>query len=108
MRIEEIGEDNGGNVIITVKATRDEATESPALNWHQEVQLVKGSGVTDLLDEAARRLDESDCGVDWSRACSLKDLASEIRGEDAVTEQFEIAARKFAAKEKKAREGAGK
>lgn len=86
MRIEEIGEDNGGNVIITVKATRDEATESPALNWHQEVQLVNGSGVEDLLEEAARRLDESDCGVDWSRACSLKDLAAEIRGEKAVAE----------------------
>lgn len=86
MRIEEITENDAHQVIVTVSADRVEATESNALNWHQECQIVKGVTVVDLLEEAARRLDESDYGEDWSRACQLKDLAREIRREQAVEE----------------------
>lgn len=87
MRIEEITENDVHQVIITVSAAKDEATESNALNWHQKCQIVKGVTVADLLDEAAERLDNSDCGVDWSRASMLKDLAASIRGEEAVAAQ---------------------
>ena len=81
MRIEEITEGPGVQVIL--KATREEMTEGN-WHWHDEVQFVRAGGVAALLEEAAKRLDESDCGVDWSRACTLKDLAAEIKGEEEV------------------------
>ena len=81
MRIEEITE--GPEVQVILKATREEITEGN-WHWHDEVQFVRAGGVAALLEEAAKRLDESDCGVDWSRACTLKDLAAEIKGEEEV------------------------
>ena len=81
MRIEEITE--GPEVQVILKATREEMTEGH-WHWHDEVQFVRAGGVAALLEEAAKRLDESDCGVDWSRACTLKDLAAEIKGEEEV------------------------
>ena len=96
--------DNPAILEIVMTATRTEVEEA-RFRLKVDCQIVKGHMVCDLLDEAARRLDESDSGVDWSRACQLKDLAAEIRGEEAVTEQFEIAAKKIAEKEKKARGG---
>ena len=81
MRIEEITE--GPEVQVILKATREEMTEGN-WHWHDEVQFVRAGGVAALLEEAAKRLDESDCGVDWSRACTLKDLAAEIKGEEEV------------------------
>lgn len=47
MRIEEITENDVHQVIITVSAAKDEATESNALNWHQTCQIVKGVTVAD-------------------------------------------------------------
>lgn len=84
MRIEDISEADICKCRITLSATRDECTESNALILRNEVQLVNGSGVLDLLYEAARRLNESDRGVDWSRANKLRELASEIKCEEAV------------------------
>lgn len=81
MRIEEIID--GPEVKVILKATREEMTEGH-WHWHDEVQFVRAGGVVALLEEAAKRLDESDYGVDWSRACTLKDLAREIKGEEAV------------------------
>ena len=81
MRIEEITE--GPEVQVILKATREEMTEGN-WHWHDEVQFVRAGCVAALLEEAAKRLDESDCGVDWSRACTLKDLAAEIKGEEEV------------------------
>lgn len=104
MRITDIREtkDNPAILEIVLTATRTEVEEA-RFHMNVDCQIVKGNTVCDLLDEAARRLDESDSGVDWSRACQLKDLAREIRGEEAVAEQFQIAAKKIAAKEKKAK-----
>ena len=62
MRIEEITE--GPEVQVILKATREEITEGN-WHWHDEVQFVRAGGVAALLEEAAKRLDESDCGVDW-------------------------------------------
>lgn len=102
MRIEEIID--GVEVKVILKATREEMTEGH-WNWHDEVQFVAGKGVVALLEAAAKRLNDSDDGVDWSRAFTLKDLAREIKSEEAVTEQFDMAAKKIAAKYKKARGG---
>lgn len=82
MKIEEII-DCGPEVKVMLKATRAEMVESH-WHWHDEVQFVRAGGVAALLEEAAKRLDESDCGVDWSRASALKDLAAEIKGEEEV------------------------
>ena len=82
MRIEEIT-DCGPEVKVELKATRAEMEEGH-WHWHDEVQFVRAGGVAALLEEAAKRLDESDYGVDWSRACTLKDLAAEIKGEEEV------------------------
>lgn len=82
MRIEEII-DCGPEVKVMLKATRKEMTERH-WHWHDEVQFVRAGFVAALLEEAAKRLDESDCGVDWSRACTLKDLADEIKFEEEV------------------------
>lgn len=77
--------DNPAILEIVLTATRTEVEEA---RFHSNVdcQIVEGQGIAHLLEEAARRLDESDCGVDWSRACQLKDLAREIRREQAVEE----------------------
>ena len=93
MRVENIRKVLGGGVRVLLSATDDELAESNALEWHNEVQVVKGHTTCDLLDEAARRLNESDSGVDWSRAAQLRDLAAEIRGEEAVAAQFKAAQR---------------
>ena len=82
MKIEEII-DCGPEVKVELKANRAEM-EEVHWHWHDEVQLVRAGGVAALLEAAAKRLDESDCGVDWSRACTLKDLAAEIKGEEEV------------------------
>lgn len=102
MRIEEITD--GPEVQVVLKATREEMAEGH-WHWHDEVQFVAGKGVVALLEEAAKRLEESDYGIDWSRSLTLKGMAEDIKSEEAVTEQFDLAARKFAAKEKKARRG---
>ena len=81
MRIEEITE--GPEVQVILKATREEMTEGN-WHWHDEVQFVRAGGVAALLEEAAKRLDESDFGVDWSRASQLRDLAAEIKGYEEV------------------------
>lgn len=82
MRIEEII-DCGPEVKVMLKATREEMTEGH-WHWHDEVQFVRAGGIAALLEEAAKRLDESDCGVDWARAGTLNALAAEIKGEEEV------------------------
>ena len=85
MRVEEVREskDTPMMVEIVLSLSRAERIKNK-VGWHEECQLVKGTGVVALLEEAAKRLDESDYGVDWSRACTLKDLAAEIKGEEEV------------------------
>ena len=85
MRVEEVREskDTQMMVEIVLSLTRAEQINNE-VGWHDECQLVKGTGVAELLEEAARRLSESDCGVDWSRACTLKDLAAEIKFKEEV------------------------
>lgn len=92
MRVEAIREAEGNpmSVEIVLTLSRAEQLEN-YVGWHDDCQLVKGHDVEDLLDEAARRLNESDYGADWSRAMTLKDLAAEIRGEKADTARFEAA-----------------
>ena len=82
MRIEEII-DCGPEVKVMLKAARAEMEESH-WHWHDEVQFVNAGGVVALLEEAAKRLNESDCAVDWSRAGILNSLAAEIKGEEEV------------------------
>lgn len=98
MRIEKVRHTFSPFVNIVISATAAEVEGNTALDWHNEVQVVKGHTTCDLLDEAARRLNESDSGVDWSRAMQLRDLAAEIRGEEEVTRQFEAAHGKGGAK----------
>ena len=93
MRVEKVSHTFSPFVNIVISATAEEVEGNTALDWHNEVQVVKGHTTCDLLDEAARRLNESDSGVDWSRAAQLRDLAAEIRGEEAVTAQFKAAQR---------------
>lgn len=81
MRIEDITENDAHQVIITVSAAKDEATESTALNWHQTCQIVKGVTVADLLDEAARRLQDTDYGHIWSMGFGCADIAKQLRKE---------------------------
>ena len=82
MRIEEII-DCGPEVKVMLKAARAEMEESH-WHWHDDVQFVHAGGVVALLEEAAKRLDESDCGVDWSRASQLRDLAAQIKREEDI------------------------
>lgn len=84
MRIEEII-DCGPEVKVTLKAARAEMEESH-WHWHDEVQFVHAGGVVALLEEAAKRLNESDCGDDWSRASQLRHLAAEIKRYEAIDE----------------------
>ena len=85
MRVEEVREskDTPMMVEIVLSLTRAEQINNE-VGWHDECQLVKGTGVVALLEEAAKRLDESDFGVDWSRASQLRDLAAEIKREEAI------------------------
>ena len=85
MRVEEVREskDTPMMVEIVLSLTRAEQINNE-VGWHDECQLVKGTGVVALLEEAAKRLDESDCGVDWSRASQLRDLAAEIKRYEAI------------------------
>ena len=103
MRVEEVREskDTPMMVEIVLSLSRAEQIENE-VRWHDECQLVKGTGVVALLEEAAKRLDESDKGADWSRACALNALAAEIKGE----EEFERLAR--AAVEELAKQEGGK
>ena len=94
MRIEKVSHTFSPFVNIVISATAEEVEGNTALDWHNEVQVVKGHTTCDLLDEAARRLNESDSGVDWSRAAQLRRLAAEIRGEEAVTAQFKAEQRR--------------
>ena len=85
MKVEEVREskDTPMMVEIVLSLTRAEQINNE-VGWHDEFQLVKGTGVVALLEEAAKRLDESDFGVDWSRASQLRDLAAEIKGYEEV------------------------
>ena len=85
MRVEEVREskDTQMMVEIVLSLTRAEQINNE-VGWHDECQLVKGTGVAELLEEAARRLGESDFGVDWSRASQLRDLAANIKSEEEV------------------------
>lgn len=96
MRIEEII-DCGPEVKVMLKATRAEMEESH-WHWHDEVQFVRAGGVVALLEEAAKRLNESDSGVDWSRAGTLNALAAEIKGEEEVARLAREASGKGGAK----------
>ena len=94
MRVEKVSQTFSPFVNIVISATAEEEVEgNTALDWHNEVQVVKGHTTCDLLDEAARRLNESDSGVDWSRAAQLRDPAAGMRGEEAATAQFKAAQR---------------
>ena len=85
MRVEEVRESKDTPMIVEIVLSLTRAEQIiNEVNWHDECQLVKGTGVAELLEEAASRLDESDCGVDWSRASQLRDLAAEIKGEEEV------------------------
>ena len=85
MKVEEVREskDTPMMVEIVLSLTRAEQINNE-VGWHDECQLIKGTGVVALLEEAAKRLDESDFGVDWSRASQLRDLAAEIKGYEEV------------------------
>ena len=85
MKVEEVREskDTPMMVEIVLSLTRAEQINNE-VGWHDECQLVKGTGVVALLEEAAKRLDESDFGVDWSRASQLRDLAANIKSEEEV------------------------
>ena len=85
MKVEEVREskDTPMMVEIVLSLTRAEQINNEVC-WHDECQLVKGTGVVELLEEAAKRLDESDFGVDWSRASQLRDLAANIKSEEEV------------------------
>ena len=85
MRVEEVREskDTPMMVEIVLSLTRAEQINNEVF-WHDECQLIKGTGVVALLEEAAKRLDESDFGVDWSRASQLRDLAANIKSEEEV------------------------
>ena len=85
MRVEEVRESKDTPMMVEIVLSLSRAEQiNNEVGWHDECQLVKGTGVAALLEEAAKRLDESDCGVDWSRACTLKDLAAEIKFEEEV------------------------
>ena len=94
MRIEKVSHTFSPFVSIVISATAEEVGGNTALDWHNEVQVVKGHTTCDLLDEAARRLNESDSGVDWSRAAQLRQLAAEILGEEAVAAKFKAEQRR--------------
>ena len=85
MRVEEVREakDTPMMVEIVLSLTRAEQVNNEVC-WHDECQLVKGTSVVALLEEAAKRLDESDYGVDWSRASQLRDIAENIKSEEQV------------------------
>ena len=85
MKVEEVREskDTPMMVEIVLSLTRAEQINNE-VGWHDECQLIKGTGVVALLEEAAKRLDESDFGVDWSRASQLRDLAANIKSEEEV------------------------
>ena len=85
MRAEEVREskDTPMMVEIVLSLTRAEQINNEVC-WHDECQLVKGTGVAELLEEAARRLSESDCSIFWSRSFQLTDLAAEIKHYEAI------------------------
>lgn len=62
-------------VILT--CTREEL-DALKLGWHDECQLVAGSGIRPLLKEAEKRLQETDYGELWSIGFGLKDAQSKL------------------------------
>ena len=85
MRVEEVRESKDTPMMVEIVLSLSRAEQiNNEVGWHDECQLVKATGVVALLEEAAKRLDESDYGVDWSRASQLRDLAAEIKGEEEV------------------------
>ena len=88
MRITDIRETNDNSAIleIVLTATHTEV-EKTRFRMNVDCQIVEGQGIAHLLEEAARRLDESDYRDDLSRVFQLKDLAREIRGEAGKEEK---------------------
>ena len=85
MRVEEVRESKDTPMMVEIVLSLSRAEQiNNEVGWHDECQLIKGTGVAELLEEAARRLDESDCGVDWSRASQLRDFAAQIKREEAI------------------------
>lgn len=99
MRVEEVRESKDTPMMVEIVLSLSRAEQiNNEVGWHDECQLVKGTGVVALLEEAAKRLDESDYGVDWSRASQLRDLADEIKGEEEVERLASAASGKGGAK----------
>ena len=85
MRVEEVRESKDTPMMVEIVLSLSRAEQiNNEVCWHDECQLIKGTGVVALLEEAAKRLDESDFGVDWSRASQLRDLAANIKSEEEV------------------------
>ena len=85
MRVEEVRESKDTPMMVEIVLSLSRAEQiNNEVFWHDECQLIKGTGVVALLEEAAKRLDESDFGVDWSRASQLRDLAANIKSEEEV------------------------
>ena len=85
MRVEEVRESKDTPMMVEIVLSLSRAEQiNNEVYWHDECQLIKGTGVVALLEEAAKRLDESDFGVDWSRASQLRDLAANIKSEEEV------------------------
>jgi len=57
MRVEGVKEGEQGKSILLISMNKEEEQKLYP-HWHDEVQVVAGSGVTALLKEAARRLQE--------------------------------------------------
>ena len=85
MRVEEVRESKDTPMMVEIVLSLSRAEQiNNEVYWHDECQLIKGTGVVALLEEAAKRLDESDFGVDWSKASQLRDLAANIKSEEEV------------------------
>ena len=85
MRVEEVRESKDTPMMVEIVLSLSRAEQiNNEVYWHDECQLVKGTGVAELLEEAARRLSESDCSIFWSRSFQLTDLAAEIKGYEEV------------------------
>ena len=85
MKVEEVRESKDTPMMVEIVLSLSRAEQiNNEVCWHDECQLIKGTGVVALLKEAAKRLDESDFCVDWSRASQLRDLAANIKSEEEV------------------------
>lgn len=85
MKVEEVRESKDTPMMVEIVLSLSRAEQiNNEVCWHDECQLIKGTGVVALLEEAAKRLDESDFCVDWSRASQLRDLAANIKSEEEV------------------------